>query len=393
MSDKSDNSAGGAVAEVIRNATEHQPGARAALAAALGAPVHAYLLAGPPGSGKRRTARAFAAELLAHDAPDPGDARRRALADPSPHPDLVWLSPRGTQHLVDEVRERVITASAYRPFEGGRRVFVIEAADAMADESQNALLKTLEEPADFVHLLLISAEPELLLETVRSRCQMVRFRPLTEEAVVEGLEARALGDGADERRAAARLAGGDPRRAEYLVSEQGRELRDVAAACGAVALSGELADAPWRRLVATAEATGASAGEEAAARLIAISAEAGETEGRAARRAAREAEEAGKRVSRRARTEALDTGLGLLAAWLRDLAAVADGADELVLNADRLEQVRDEASGLDARAARRGAELVMDTRRRLQVNVGEELALEALVFRLEALLSNPRNRS
>jgi DNA polymerase-3 subunit delta' len=132
------------IPQALGDATEHQPGARAALAAALAAPVHAYLLAGPPGSGKRSAARAFAAELLAQDAPDADDARRRALADPSPHPDLVWLSPRGTQHLVDEVRERVITASAYRPFEGERRVFVIEAADAMADESQNALLKTLE---------------------------------------------------------------------------------------------------------------------------------------------------------------------------------------------------------------------------------------------------------
>ena len=378
--------------EALREATENQPGAQAALAAALAAPVHAYLIAGPPGSGKRRAARAFAAELLAQDAPDPDDARRRALADPSPHPDLVWLEPRGTQHLVDEVRERVITAAAYRPFEGERRVFVIEAADAMADESQNALLKTLEEPADFVHLLLISAEPELLLETVRSRCQMVRFRALAEEAVVAELEARGLGDGAGERRAAARLAGGDPRRAEYLLGEQGRELRAVAAECGQVALSGDLARAPWRRLLATAEATGASAGGETVARLAAIAAEAGETEGRAGRRAAREAEEAGKRVARRARTEALDAGLGMLAAWLRDLAAVAEGADELVLNADRIEELRAAAGELDARAARRGAELVMDTRRRLQVNVGEELALEALVFRLEALLNRPRNR-
>jgi DNA polymerase-3 subunit delta' len=379
--------------EALRDATENQPGARAALAAALASPVHAYLLAGPPGSGKRRAARAFAAELLAQDAPDPDDARRRALADPSPHPDLVWLEPRGTQHLVDEVRERVITAAAYRPFEGERRVFVIEAADVMADESQNALLKTLEEPADFVHLLLISAEPELLLETVRSRCQMVRFRPLMEEAVVAELEARGLGDGDDERRAAARLAGGDPRRAEYLLGEQGRELRQVAVECVDVALSGELPRAPWRRLLATAEATGSTAGEETVARLAAIAAEAGETEGRAGRRAAREAEEAGKRVARRARREALDAGLGMLAAWLRDLAAVAEGADELVLNADRTEELRTAADTLDARAARRGAELVMDTRRRLQVNVGEELALEALVFRLEALLNRPRNRT
>ena len=80
------------------------------------------------------------------DADDPADAGRRALLDPSPHPDLTWLRPPGNQHLVEEVRREVIGAISYRPFEGGRRVFVIEAADAMAEESQNALLKTLEEP-------------------------------------------------------------------------------------------------------------------------------------------------------------------------------------------------------------------------------------------------------
>jgi DNA polymerase III subunit delta' len=379
------------IPDTLREATDHQPAAQAALAAALAARVHAYLLAGPPGAGKRRAARAFAAELLADGAPDPDDARRRALADPSPHPDLVWIAPRGTQHLVDEVRQRVITAAVYRPFEGARRVFVIEAADAMADESQNALLKTLEEPPDFVHLLLISAEPELLLETVRSRCQEVRFRALGEEAVVAELESRGLGRDDAERRAAARLSGGDPRRAEFLVGEQGRELRAVAAECGGVALSGELDAAPWRRMLSAAEAAGALAGAETVRRLAAIAAEAGRDEGREGRRAAREAEEAGRRAARRARTEALDAGLGLLAAWLRDLAAVADGAEDLALNADRLAELRTAATGLDPRAARRGGELVMDTRRRLTVNVGEELALEALVFRLEALLSSARN--
>ena len=182
------------IPQALLDATEHQPGARAALAAALVAPAHAYLFAGPPGSGKRATARAFAAELLAAGAPEPDDARRRALADPSPHPDLVWLAPQGTQHLVDEVRERVIVAAAYRPFEGARRAFVIEAAGAMADESQNALLKTLEEPPPFVHLILITSEPAALLETVRSRCQGVRFTPLTEEAVELHLAKLGLGE-------------------------------------------------------------------------------------------------------------------------------------------------------------------------------------------------------
>ena len=102
----------------VAEATAHQPGVRMALAAAAADPFHAYLFAGPPGAGKAAAARALVAELLAAGSPDPDDTRRRALADPSPHPDLVWLRPPGTQHLVEEVRERVIAAVAYRPFEG-----------------------------------------------------------------------------------------------------------------------------------------------------------------------------------------------------------------------------------------------------------------------------------
>jgi DNA polymerase-3 subunit delta' len=122
------------------------------------------------------------------------------------------------------------------------------------------------------------------------------------------------------------------------------------------------------------------------ARFAELELEAGEESAPAARRREREATEAARRSARRARTEALDLGLALVAAWLRDLSASAEAAEDLVLNADRVEQIRDAAEGVDARRARRGAELVMETRRRLQVNVSEELALEALAFRLEALL-------
>ena len=176
--------AAAALHETLESATDHQPGARAAISAALGAgPVHAYAFIGPPGSGKGEAARAFAAELLSRGSTDPEQARRRGLADPSPHPDLAWLRPPGNQHLVEEVRERVISQVSYRPFEGETRVFVIEDADAMAEESQNALLKTLEEPPPYAHLILVSAEPEALLETVRSRCQEVSFQSLPREVV------------------------------------------------------------------------------------------------------------------------------------------------------------------------------------------------------------------
>lgn len=376
------------VPAAIEAATADQPAARLALAAALAAPSHAYLFTGPPGSGKRDAARALAAELLADGAPDPDGARRRALAERSPHPDLVWLRPPGTQHLVDEVRERVISAAAYRPFEGARRAFVIEAADAMADESQNALLKTLEEPASFAHLILVSSEPEALLETVRSRCQPVRFARLAPEALAARLASRAPEADDGERRAAARLADGDVSRAVLLLEPEGRELREGAIACVAAARSGELAAAPWRRLLDAADAAGERATDEARDASAALAVEAGEQGSQGARRRAREGTDAARRAGRRARTEMLDLGLALIASWMRDLAAVADRAPELAFNCDRSEDLAANATAVDAVRARRGAELAMDTRRRLRVNVSEELALEALGFRLAELLES-----
>jgi DNA polymerase-3 subunit delta' len=371
-----------AVAPTLREATEHQPAARVALEAAAAAPRHAYLFVGPRGTGKRDAARAFSAEILATGAPDPDDARRRALAWPSPHPDLVWLTPPGTQHLVEEVRERVIRGAAYRPFEGERRVFVIEAAEAMGDESQNALLKTLEEPPAFAHLLLLSSEPATLLETVISRCQPVRFAPLPPRAVEERLASAPLEAPEAERRAAARLCGGDAERALFLLTDAGRELRSRAEACARAARSNRLGDAPWLALLDTAERAGKEAATETVARVAEREAM---LRGERARRS-REPEEAGRRAGRRRRVEVLDLGLAICGAWFRDLAAIGEGAAELAVNADREAELRDDAEGLDPRAARRAAELVLDTQRRLRVHVSEELALEALFYRAASAL-------
>src|SRR6201989_3408018 len=232
----------------LLDATEHQGRGRGALSAALAAqPSHAYLFRGPRGSGKRAAARAFAAEVLAAASPDPEDARRRALLDPSPHPDLVWLAPTGAQHMVEEVRERVIRAAAYRPFESRKRVFVIEAAEAMRDESQNALLKTLEEPPGFVHLIRLSSDKEGLLETVPSRCQAVDFAPLRAEVLERELGEE--GASPEEAAAAARLAAGDLERARLLLSGAGRELRADVERCLGAALEGGSAGGPWKELL------------------------------------------------------------------------------------------------------------------------------------------------
>ncbi len=373
------------MSEPLLEATEHQPGARTALGAALAAPGHAYLFSGPPGAGKAAAARAFAAELLAEEAADPENARRRALADPSPHPDLTWIRPPGNQHLVEEIRSRLIAAAAYRPFEASRRVFVVEAAEAMAEESQNALLKTLEEPAADVHILLLTAEPAALLDTVRSRCQAVRFNALPAAAVEAQLARTHPEVEAPTRRAAARLAGGNTALAEDLLVPPGSELRDAAAKLVEAAADGDLGDSPWAALISLAEEAGEGAARRAQVSVLA-QAEAAGASGADAKRATKQAEDAAKRAGRQARTAALDLALALVGSWLRDIVAVASGAEGLALNCDGVDRLRARAE-LDPRRARRAGELVMDTRRRLQVNVGEELALEALSYRLEALLS------
>jgi DNA polymerase III subunit delta' len=365
----------------LLEATANQARARVALKAALaGDPSHAYLFRGPRGSGKRAAARAFAAEVIATASAEPEDARRRALLDPSPHPDLVWLAPTGAQHMVEEVRERVIRAAAYRPFEGGKRVFVVEAAEAMRDESQNALLKTLEEPPGFVHLILLSSEGEGLLETVASRCQTIEFAPLPAEVLERELAGGRPDAGPDEVAAAARLAAGDLERARLLLGERGRELRAEAERCIGAALAGETAGAPWKALLDDARKAGEDS-EEAAREALEEDSKVG------VKRSAKEMTDGAKRAGRRRRTEILELGFELCAVWLRDLAAVAAGAEEVVYNRDRLDRLREQAQGLDPVQARRGAELVQETRRGLELNVSEELALEALFFRLESLLA------
>jgi DNA polymerase-3 subunit delta' len=368
----------------LEEATEDQPAARVAFAAAFAAdPTHAYALIGPTGTGKRAAARAFAAELLAAAAEDPEQARRRALADPSPHPDLAWLRPPGNQHLVDEVRERVIGAVSFRPFEGGRRLFVIEDADAMAEESQNALLKTLEEPPPYVHLVLVSSEPAGLLETVRSRCREIRFSPLPRDAVERRLGAE-LDLPPASLAALAALAEGDLGRARFLGSERGSRLRELTEACARSARSGRLGERPWGGLLELAGEIGEQEGEAVEAAARARAEELGK--GRDADRLRREGEDAAKRAGRRARTRALDTALGLAAAWYVDLIACAEGVPEQVRNRDRIEALEADAGDLDPAAARRSAELAMATRRHLRVNVNEELALEALFHRAAATL-------
>lgn len=363
----------------ITDAAVHQARVGVSLDAAISdGPSHAYLIKGPAGSGKRKLARAFAAEILAIGSGDADETRRRALLDPSPHPDLVWLKPIGMSHAVADVRQQVIHQAPLSPFEGSNRVFVIEAADALNEESQNAMLKTLEEPPVHAHLILLSSESEAVLPTVASRCQTIELDALSQSVIEAELAEMAAPDRA---RAAARLSRGDLGRARLLARERGQQIREAVETMMAAAAEDRLGDSPWLRVLNMAKDTGEQAGERVAAEL------GGEVK-EGIKHTKTEIEEATRRAQRRARTGVLDLSLSLAAAWARDWASVISGAPELVFNTDRLAALQEQSAEITLAAARGSIELIADTRRRFDLNVSEELALEALCFRI-ARLVNP----
>jgi DNA polymerase-3 subunit delta' len=132
-------------------------------------------------------------------------------------------------------------------------------------------------------------------------------------------------------------------------------------------------------LLKSAESAGEEA-EDATRSALEEEAEAG------VKRSAKDLADEAKRAGRRRRTEVLDLGLELIGSLYRDCASLASGAPELVYNRDCLPQLESAAS-LGLTSPRRAAELVQDTRRRLDLNVSEELALEALAFRLDAVFA------
>ena len=231
---------------------DRHPHARAVLGSALadGQPSHAYLFHGPGGAGKRAAATALAAELLADGSDRADDARARVLS--GAHPDLTWVAPSGAHEmLVSDIDLPVIAAASKTPFESSRRVFVIERVDELGDEAANRMLKTLEEPASFVHLILLTDRLVEVLPTIRSRCQRLELRPLDAQAMDQELKTLLPELKADERASLARLSGGSPGMALTLADGEG-----IGLAAEADRLIERAADPDIPALIAFAERIG-----------------------------------------------------------------------------------------------------------------------------------------
>jgi DNA polymerase-3 subunit delta' len=203
--------------------------------AAAGTLPPSLLFAGPAGVGKRLTAVALAKSLnclergldgLAGPVDACGKCSACSRIARGVHPDVPIVVPGDSGSIkIDQVRD-IVDRSAYRPFEGRRRVVIIDEADALVTSAQHALLKTLEEPPSASIFILVTARPDVLLPTVLSRCPQLRFRPLSADDIATVLVAR--GRSESEARAVAATADGSLARALEARAGELVEARDIA---------------------------------------------------------------------------------------------------------------------------------------------------------------------
>ena len=344
---------------------EQEEAKRLLRAALTEGPAHAYLFHGPTGVGKRRAAVAFAGELL--EAPD--RVARGA------HPDCYVLEPLGDQIRIDPIRA-LRRDLHMRPFEGRRRVYLLFGAHLMNEDAADALLKDLEEPPEYAVVVLVADELGPIPETIRSRCQLVPFRRLSRRAIRAHLAARGVeAEGLD---IAARVAAGRLDRAERLLDGKAKERRATVIELARSVYLGvdfEPADAASRvSELAHARGTEARVHVEEAAE---------------AEESRRELEQRARRAERGAERDEILNALDILASWYRDLVVVAAGADEAVLNCDRLAELSQDAEPERSPGAERAAEAVRDAWRSFEFNVQTGLALEALFIRLRRVLTRP----
>ena len=151
----------------------------------------ASVFCGPEGIGKKTSALLLAA-LANCKAPSGNDLCGRCAscfkAQGGNHPDIRLYQPEGASDSIKiEAMREMSREAQYRPFEGKLRFFIIDEAEKMNEAAANSILKTLEEPPETSRLILISSAPQRLLATIRSRCQLFRFQPLTRKQIVDAL--------------------------------------------------------------------------------------------------------------------------------------------------------------------------------------------------------------
>ena len=344
-----------------------QPEALALLRASLPRPVHAYLFLGPAGSGKRRAARAFAAELLALGRQGDDAERHRRLALAETHPDLEVVEREGASLSRDQVRW-VVEQAVRSPVEGDRKILLLTEFHLVLDAAP-ILLKSVEEPPPSTIFLILADEVPPELVTIASRCVVVPFHPLAAELVVEQLVAEGVAPDAAAR--AADAAGGDLERARILTADPGLEARAEAWRSLPERLDGRGSTVTQLVAELTTQLDEALAPLDERHRIELEDLEERIERYGLARGALKTAEERHKRERRKFRTDELRFGLAVLARACRDRLAARLAAPAAV-----------GAVGPDALGPFAAVQAAAEA---LERNPNEVLLLEALLLRLHPL--------
>lgn len=360
--------------------------------AGAGTMTHAWLITGPPGSGRSVAALCFAAALQCTADGEPGCGRCHACTTTlaGTHADVRRVVPEGLSIGVDEMRA-IVQIAARRPATGNWQIVVIVDADRLTEGAANALLKVVEEPPPSTVFLLCapSVDPEDVAITLRSRCRHVALVTPSTEAI-----ARVLvdSDGLTPETAdwAASVSGGHVGRARRLATDpearQRREralglVRDAATPSRAYAAAEELvAAAEAEAVVLTAERAEAET-EELRTALGAGGTGKG-TAGamRGAAGAIKDLERRQKSRQTRASRDALDRALIDLATYFRDALMASSGAGAVRANhPDMAERVAALAAHAPPERLLRCIEAVLECREALAVNVKPKFAVDAMV--------------
>ncbi len=354
---------------------------------------HAWLITGPPGSGRSVAARAFAAALQCRaaaagrsNAPGCGDCRDCTTALAGTHADVTVVATEKVTISIDEAR--ALVSLAQRSPSGGRwRVIIVEDADRMVERTSNVLLKAIEEPPPRTVWLLCAPSPQDVVVTIRSRCRPVGLRVPPATDVADLLVRRHGVDPAAalEAARAAQSHIGMARRLAMDEDARGRRARVLAVARSvrgvgdAVLAAGELVE------VSSAESKAATQERDAAekaALLHTLGAEGAGTLPPALRAQVRQLEEDQKRRATRAQRDDLDRAMTDLLSLYRDVLVVQLGADVELVNGALAEDVRALAADSTPEQTIRRMDAIGEARTRLAGNVAPLLAVEAMVVAL-----------
>lgn len=154
---------------------------------------HAYILNGERGMGKKMMAGAFAMTVQCQEGKDEPCMRCHSCKQfmSGNNPDIRWVTHEKPSSIsVEDIRTQVNNDIIIRPYEYKRKIYIIDEAEKMTTASQNALLKTIEEPPGYAVILLLTSNKEMLLQTILSRCVVMDMRPVENEIIVDYLKTR-----------------------------------------------------------------------------------------------------------------------------------------------------------------------------------------------------------